>query len=135
MDASVAVKWVVEEAGSAAAAALLEQPLRWTAPRLMLAEVAGAIRRKIVAREVRTATGAGALRTLLAAVRQGTVELAEDEHLIADALLLSVTLSYRVPDCLYLALAEREGAALSTADVRLARLARARGVPVLEVRA
>ena len=46
----------------------------------------------------------------------------------AVALLLALTLGHRVPDCLYLAVAEREGAALVTADRRLDELARRRGV-------
>jgi len=44
---------------------------------------------------------------------------------------LQTELSHEVPDCVYLALAAREGAALSTADGRLARVARRRSVRAL----
>jgi predicted nucleic acid-binding protein len=133
VDASVAVKWVVDEPGSRAAAALLESPILWLAPRLMVVEVAAAIRRKVTGHELRAHLGLGALSAVLDAVREGTVKLVDDEGLVMDALLLSLGLAHRVPDCLYLALAEREGCALATADARLARLARSRRVPLLGV--
>ena len=47
LDASVAVRWVVEEEGSAEAAELLTRDLTWVAPRLLLTEVASALRRKV----------------------------------------------------------------------------------------
>lgn len=133
VDASVAVKWVIDEPGSAAAAALLDRPILWLAPRLLVVEVAAAIRRKIAGGELGPAAGLGALGALLDAVREGTVRLADDETLVTNALVLSTSLAHRVPDCLYLALAEREGCALSTTDARLARLARSRKVPVLDL--
>lgn len=133
VDASVAVKWVVDEPSSDAAAALLKRPIAWMAPRLMLVEAAAALRRKVANGELRTETAATALTALVDAVRQGTIRLAEDEQIVGTALLLAVGLAHKVPDCLYLALAEREGCALSTADVRLARSARSRDVPVLGV--
>ena len=46
VDASVAVKWVVDEPDSNAAATLLERPICWIAPRLMLVEAAATLRRK-----------------------------------------------------------------------------------------
>jgi predicted nucleic acid-binding protein len=42
--------------------------------------------------------------------------------------MLALTLRHKVPDCMYLALAERHGAGLCTADRRLAALAEGRGV-------
>ena len=41
--------------------------------------------------------------------------------------MLATSLDHKVPECLYLALAERYGAGIATADVKLARLARSRG--------
>ena len=46
LDASVAVRWVVPERGSDEAAALLGRSLTWLAPRLLLTEVASALRAK-----------------------------------------------------------------------------------------
>ena len=103
LDASVAVRWVVPEHGSEQAAALLARPIAWIAPRLMLTETAAALRRKVVAGALRADLAAQALDVLIRATADGTVRLADDE-------------------------AEREGAALVTADRRLDELARRRGV-------
>ena len=133
VDASVAVKWVVDEPDSEAAAALLERPIRWVAPRLMLIEAAATLRRKVVQRELRPTSAAVSLRALLDGARRGVIRLVEDEHLVDAAFLLALELAHKLPDCLYLALAEREGCRLCTADGPLARMARARRVQVLGV--
>ncbi|MCA1560255.1 MAG: type II toxin-antitoxin system VapC family toxin [Acidobacteria bacterium] len=133
LDASVAVRWVVEEEGSDEAAALLEKELAWITPRLLLTEVASALRRKVVDNAVAPAVAGQSLDALLQAVADGVIRLIDDERIIAQALLLAVSLRHKVPDCVYLALAEREGASIATADDRLARLARSRGVGVLQV--
>jgi predicted nucleic acid-binding protein len=129
LDASVAVRWLVPERGSEEAAALLEQPLAWIAPRLMLVEVAGALRRKAAGREITAAVATQALQALVDAVGDGTIRLADDEDLVTSALGLALAVDHPVSDCLYLALAEREGTALATADRRLDALARRRGIP------
>ncbi len=131
LDASVAVRWVVPERGSDEAAALLGRPIAWVSPRLMLAEVAGALRRKVAAGELRVELAVQAVEVLLDAVDSGLVRLAEDEVAIVSALMLALTLEHKVPDCLYLALAEREGAGLVTADRRLGDLAQRRGIATI----
>jgi predicted nucleic acid-binding protein len=128
LDASVAVRWVVPEQGSHEAAALLEEPLAWIAPRLMLSEAAGALRRKVAGGELALDVAVQALDVLVDATADGAFLLADDEQLVRPALLLAVSLGHKVPDCIYLALAEREGAGLATADARLADLARRRGI-------
>lgn len=131
LDASVAVKWLISERGSEAAAALLERSIAWIAPRLMVTEVASALRRKIDGAEIRAEHAAEALATLLQAFDDGIVELAEDEAIVSAAMSLALSLGHKVPDCLYLALAQREGAALATADAKLRRLAESQGTVVL----
>jgi predicted nucleic acid-binding protein len=133
VDASVAVKWLVDEPDSQMAATLLERPIRWVAPRLMLVEAAATLRRKVVQREIRATSAAASLGVLLDAVREGAIQLVEDEQLVDTALVLALELSHKVPDCVYLALAEREGCSLCTADRPLARIARKREVGVLGV--
>jgi len=133
LDASVAVRWVVAERGSEEAAVLLARPVRWLAPRLMLTEAAGALRRKTAAAELDAAVAAQALDALVDGAEGGFIHIADDEILVASALMLAIDLKHRVPDCIYLALAEREGAALATADARLAALAKSRGVEVWKV--
>jgi predicted nucleic acid-binding protein len=133
LDASVAVRWVVTEAGSGEAAALLERDVTWLAPRLLLTEAASALRRKVAEGVLGPAVAGQALDALLQAVADDVIRFVEDERIVAQALLLAVSLEHKVPDCLYLAIAEREGAAIATADGRLARLAESRGVTVLRV--
>lgn len=133
VDASVALKWVVDEPHSDASAELLERPISWLAPRLMLVEAAAALRRKVSLREIGPVTATAALRSLGDATREGTIQLADDEQLVTEAFLLAVELEHKVPDGLYLALAEREGCALATADKKLASFATARGIPVIGI--
>ena len=130
LDASVVVRWYVAEAGRAAALALFDEEARWTAPRLLLTEVGSALRRKVVAGDMPAAEATDGLAALIRFVDRGSLRLAADERLAADAFRLALLLEHKVPDCLYLALAEAQGAALATTDLRLARLAESRGVPV-----
>jgi predicted nucleic acid-binding protein len=129
LDASVAVRWVVAEEGSEEAAELLAQPIAWIAPRLMLTEAASALRRKVAAGDLRVELAAQALESLVQAARDGLLRLADDEDVVLSALFLALTLGHKVPDCLYIALAERESAGLVSADRRLSALARQRGIP------
>ena len=128
LDASVAVRWLVTESGSAGAAMLLATPTRWIAPRLMLTEVAGALHRKVTAGKLREMLASEALEELLGAVGAGGIRLAQAERVLVAAFALATLLKRRVPDCMYLALAEQEGAGLATADHALAGLARQRGI-------
>jgi predicted nucleic acid-binding protein len=130
LDASVGVRWVVEERGSIDARAMLAERRDWIAPRLFMTEVASALRRKVVDGSIEPTVAADAVAFFLEMLRQGSLHLAEDEVLIDAALRLSLLLGHKLPDCVYLALAEREGIALATADQKLARLAASRGVRV-----
>src|SRR5574341_742650 len=106
LDASVAVRWVVPERGSEEAAELLSRPVLWVAPRLMLTEAASALRRKVAEGELRAEIAVQALNTLVEAVADGTILLTEDEDFVPSALTLALTLLHKLPDCLYLAVAE-----------------------------
>ena len=128
LDASVAVRWLVTENASAEAAALLARPTRWIAPRLMLTEVAGALHRKVAAGNLREVLASEALEELLRTVGSGGIRLAQDERVLMAAFALATLLRHRVPDCMYLALAEQESAGLATADHALAALAQQRGI-------
>jgi predicted nucleic acid-binding protein len=130
LDASVAVRWLVDEAGSASARALLDENVSWLAPSLLLVELASALRRKAVEGEIEAAVAAKGLGAILIGVRTGNIRLVEDEALIQRAMELSLAVGHKVPDCVYLAPAEREGALLATADTALARLATASGISV-----
>ena len=133
LDASVVVKIVVAEVGTAESLAVIERPLRWLAPRLMVIEVASALRQKAAGKALSPIHATAALSACLDAVADGVIGLADDEALAPAALNLALTLNHKVPDCLYLALAEREGAVLVSADRKLISLARRRGIEVAEI--
>ena len=114
VDASVAVKWLVEEEHSDAANRLLGGTHELFAPRLMASEVGNALWRKVRMGELeRSRAGA-----LAAAISEMAVRWTEDEEVGPDAVRLSLALNRPVYDCVYLALAHRLGATLVTADVR-----------------
>ena len=114
VDASVAVKWLVEEEHSDAADRLLGGNHELFAPRLMASEVGNALWRKVRMGELeRSRAGA-----LAAAISEMAVRWTEDEEVGPDAVRLSLALDRPVYDCVYLALAHRLGATLVTADVR-----------------
>ena len=116
VDASVAVKWFVEEEFSAEAGRLLESRHELNAPRLLASEVGNALWRKARIGELeRNRVGA-----LAAGISDAPVRWAEDEEYCPDAVRLSLALDRPAYDCLYLALAHRLGATLVTADARFA---------------
>ena len=119
LDASVAVKIVVPEAGTADSLAAFDRPVRWVAPRLLVVEVASALRRKVSGHALLPVDAAAALAALLDAVADGVIDLADDESFVTAALNL--------------ALAEREGAFLVSADRKLTALARRRHIEVVEI--
>ena len=116
VDASVAVKWLVEEEDSEAADRLLEQRHELFAPRLLASEVGNALWRKVRMGELeRSRAGA-----LAAAISEMAISWMGDEVICSDAVRLSLALDHPVYDCVYLALAHRIGATLVTADARFA---------------
>jgi predicted nucleic acid-binding protein len=130
LDASVALRWVHDEPGSAAALALLDRRTIWLAPRLLLSEVASALVRKISAGQIGAAVGERAIDFFLDSVRAGDIRLADDEAVVLTALRMAAEEKHKLPDCIYIALAAQQGALLITADRRQASIASRRGVAV-----
>ena len=120
VDASVAAKWVLEEAGSESARRLFRARLQ--APELLLVECASILWKKVRLGNL-TEEGAAAR---LEALSQGPVLLVSGRELIKPALRLAVDLSHPVYGCLYLALAVERGLPLVTADRRFVEAARKR---------
>ncbi len=116
VDASVAVKWLIEEEGSDAARRLVASGEDLHAPRLMASEVANALWRKARLGEI----DHGRARALTAAIPEMPVLWNADETLTVDALRFALTLDRAVYDCVYLALARRIDGRLVTADARFA---------------
>ena len=124
VDASVAVKWLVVEEDSADARGLLDDK-ELHAPRLLVSEVANAVWRNVRLDQVdRAAAG-----QLLATISDMPVRWHADETLCADAIRLAIAHDRPVYDLMYLALAQRLGVRVVTADPRLVNsLALCRGV-------
>ena len=114
VDASVAVKLLVEEPGSDAARELTASGKELHAPRLMAAEVANALWRKARLGQVERSDASAAL----AWMTEMPVRWNDDEAVCADAVRLALALDHPVYDCVYLALAHRIGAVMLTADRR-----------------
>lgn len=116
VDASVALKWLVEEEDSDAALALRGHDL--AAPSLLRIEAANVLRTLALRGAIPPETAGG----LLALLQEAPVTLIEpDDPLERRALELALEFAHPVYDCLYLALAERTGRLLVTADARFLR--------------
>ena len=114
VDASVAVKWLVVEEDSADARGLLgDEELH--APRLLVSEVANAVWRKVRLDQV----DRGAAGQLLATMLKLPVRWHADETICADAIRLAIAHDRPVYDLMYVALAQRLGIRVVTADQRL----------------
>lgn len=116
IDASVAVKWVVEEEGTQAALALRGQT-KLIAPELLVAECANILWKKIQRNELSQDEG-----FLAAKLLQGAdVELLPMRSLLHVATRMAVDLNHPAYDCVYLALATEYDCQFATADERLLR--------------
>ncbi len=116
IDASVAIKWTIEEENSAEALTLASSSAL-VAPRLVLTECANILWRKVRLGQV-SARNAVEWHDDLSLT---PIEYMEDHALLPHALALAIDLDHPVYDCLYLAASEACGAPLVTADVRLHR--------------
>ena len=116
VDASVAVKLLVDEPDSGTARELAASGEELHAPHLMASEAANALWRKARTGQIERAE-AGAAMALLTGM---PLLWHDDETVGADAVRLALALGHPVYDCVYLALAHRIGATVVTADGRLA---------------
>ena len=114
VDASVALKWILEEDGSERARALAARD-DLLAPDLILAEVANALWRACRLRRMSAPEAKHGLQT----VSKIMARLEPATRLADVAFAIALELDHPVYDCFYLALAEREAATLVTADRRL----------------
>lgn len=115
IDASVAVKWVLDERGSDAALALQAEQL--TAPSLWLIESANAL----WATAARGQISAKETEERLAVLRRAPVETTPAEDDLASGLTLANRLRHPVYDCVYLAAALRLDAEMITAHSRFVK--------------
>jgi predicted nucleic acid-binding protein len=116
IDASIAVKWVVEEGGTAEALRLLGQS-RLIAPELLVAECANILRKKVRRDELSREEALLAARLLQSA----DLELTSTRSLMEPATQIAIELDHPAYDCIYLALAAERYCPFVTADERLLR--------------
>lgn len=115
VNASVAIKWVIEEPGSGAALGLRQHQL--FAPDLLAPECANILWKKVRRGEL-TAEEAGLAARLLAPAE---VELEPTLHLMEQGARPRHRARHPAYDCVYLALAETQSCAFVTADAHLFR--------------
>jgi predicted nucleic acid-binding protein len=123
VDASVIVKWFIPEVGAVPAKALLAAGDELIAPEQARIEVASALIRKGLRDELTGADVETTLRAWFRALSEGQIFLMPNADDIEAAATLALELRHPLPDCLYLAAAERLGVALITADRTFARRA------------
>lgn len=116
IDASVAVKWVVEEEGTQQALALRGQT-KLIAPELWVAECANILWKKIQRKELSQKEGLLAARLIQGA----DVELFPMRSLLDAATRMATELEHPAYDCIYLALAEDNDCQFVTTDERFLR--------------
>ena len=116
IDASIAVKWVVEEDGTSEALAL-RQKAKLIAPELLIAECANILWKKVKRDELLKEEALLAARLLQAA----EIELLPMRSLFEAATRMSIEIDHPAYDCLYLALAVEAECPFVTADERFLR--------------
>jgi predicted nucleic acid-binding protein len=114
VDASVAAKWFIEEAGRAPAMRLLDVPDR-QAPDLLIVEVANVVWKKTLRGQV----SAPQAHLICSSIARCFDVVHSADSLIERAIAVAVMLQHPIYDCLYLACVERAGGRLATADRRL----------------
>ena len=116
IDASIAVKWVVEEDGTREALALRQQA-KLIAPELLVAECANILWKKVQRVELSRDEALLAARLLQGA----EIELLSTWSLLEAATRMSIEIDHPAYDCLYLALAAENKCQFVTADNRFLR--------------
>ena len=125
VDASVAVKWFVDEPGTSAARDRLTAGAHLIAPDLVIAEVCNALWNRVCRGGIEEAQA----RMAVDLVARYFEELTPAASLRERAFAMAVELVHPIYDCFYLALAESRRTQVITADGRL--LARLQGSPLL----
>jgi predicted nucleic acid-binding protein len=116
IDASIAIKWVIEEEGTSQALTL-RRTARLLAPELLVAECANILWKKARRNELSREEALLAARLLQTAA----IELVPTRSLLAAATRIAIELDHPAYDCLYLALAIENDCRFVTADERFLR--------------
>jgi predicted nucleic acid-binding protein len=115
-DASVAVKWLLQENGSEAAAALLRLDASLCGPALLRVEVRAAIVRAFRVGAISEPDARERLADSAKILSQSRVRFIPDAALLVEASEIAIVLKHNLQECLYVACAIRAGGDLVTAD-------------------
>jgi predicted nucleic acid-binding protein len=129
IDASIAIKWVVEEDGTAEALALRRS--RLIAPQVLVVECANILWKKVQREELLKEEALLAARLLQGA----EIELLPMQSLLETAVRMSIEIDHAAYDCVYLALAIDNKCQFVTADERFLRKIHQGGQGTLRARA
>jgi predicted nucleic acid-binding protein len=121
VDASVAVKWLLEENGSASARRLFSPRRRLIAPDLLELEFANAVWKRVQRREMQAEQAEELFDDFQQIVGQSLEIVASHTHL-STALGLAIVTGSTVYDCLYLSLAMSQDSSLITSVLRFVNL-------------
>jgi len=116
IDASIAIKWVVEEDGTSEALTL-RRNAKVIAPELLIAECANILWKKVQRNELSKDEALLAARLLQAA----EIEFLPTHSLLEAAAQIAIELNHAAYDCLYLALAAQRDCRFVTADESFVR--------------
>jgi predicted nucleic acid-binding protein len=122
VDASVAIKWFIDEPDSDRAVTLLRDPI--AAPDLLAPECANVLWKKVARGELQTDEA----EAIALALEGADIALHSTRPHLASATTIACALGRAAYDCFYLALAEKLQQPLITADMRLVNAVRAQGV-------
>jgi predicted nucleic acid-binding protein len=114
IDASIAIKWLIEEDGTAEALALRRNS-KLIAPDLLLAECANVLWKKVRRKELSADEAILGARLLQGA----EIELLPTRSVVEAATRISIQLDHPAYDCIYVALALENDCRFVTADERL----------------
>lgn len=128
IDASVAIKWFVEEPLRPQARALLADRHEFIAPDLLVAEIANIAWKKAIRGEIQEDQARSIVRNIVLPPFIST--FVESSALRERALILALQWKHPVYDCFYAACAEAVSASLVSADEKFLRLLKTRGSAV-----
>ncbi len=115
VDASVVIKWYLEEPLWSEARHLAERADELHAPDLLIAEVGNVVWKRCLRDDIEPRQAAGILHS----ITNLPIRLHPSRGLAMEALRIALRLHHPLYDALYLACAERLGSLLVTADARL----------------
>ncbi len=125
LDASLIMKWYLPDDPLFEDALAVRDGMEGVAPAFVQVELANTLWKYVRAGLLDIDSACAVVSSVV-----GRLELVADEDLIEAAQRLSASLDHAVYDCLYIALARRDGLVLATVDKRLAARAADLGVDV-----